>query len=98
MAMKFYQVTKDGKDIPGVRWASEQTAKDTLEIEMDCDLINLRKEHPEDNYISWIYKDDGIGIITKERREAITDGFETIYSTEVHRYAIRIGEVGEKRV
>lgn len=97
MARLFYQVIKDGKDIPGVRWATETVAKDTLEIEMDCDLQELRKLYPDDNYKSWYSREEGTGVITKERSEKIIDGAETVYVETVHRYGIRVGEVGEER-
>lgn len=97
MTRNFYQVTKDGKDIPGVRWATEKMAKDTLEIEMDCDLQELQKLYPNDNYTSWLYREEGFGIIRKERHEPVMEGVETIYSTEIHRYGIRVGEVGEEK-
>ena len=35
MARNFYQVTLNGKDMPGIRWATKDTAQFSIKVEWD---------------------------------------------------------------
>lgn len=94
MARNFYQVTLNGKDMPGIRWAMKDTARFSIKVEAEITLEEMIAAHPDENYRlehddNWDWAD----LIHTVR----TGYGEPLQETKSHVYGIRVGEVGEER-
>ena len=94
MARKFYQVTLNGKDIPGIRWALKETARFSLRIEAEAALSKLQAAHPDEKCML-VYDDEWDWAYLIHRN--IPEYEEPEKETKSRVYGIREGEVGEER-
>ena len=98
MIRKFYQVTLNGKDIPGCRWATRDAARFCLKTEAEATLDELRKaEDPDDiginRYeVAYDYEYDWADLIHRN----VPEYGEPETKTKTHVYGIREGDEGEE--
>ena len=63
MKSVIWRVSKDEKFVNGMTWSSRDVAIDIMELEMKCEIDELKRTRPDSQFTMEIDKEEGVGTI-----------------------------------